>query len=144
LKGFVWIGIILALLLGGCQVAEKPQESVQKTVELPAVDPLALEEAKDIAKKNRRVDEVAAVALKDELYVGLKVTNFNRLFLRSVRKDVHGRLREQFPNREIHVTTDIKVFGDLSQLEQRVRRDPWKDREGLRRKLDKIHEDLKG
>jgi PBP1b-binding outer membrane lipoprotein LpoB len=144
LKGFVWIGIILALLLGGCQVAEKPQESVQKTVELPAVDPLALEEAKDIAKKNRRVDEVAAVALKDELYVGLKVTNFNRLFLRSVRKDVHGRLREQFPNREIHVTTDSKVFGDLSQLEQRVRRDPWKDREGLRRKLDKIHEDLKG
>lgn len=144
MKGFVWIGIILALLLGGCQVAEKPQESVQKTVELPAVDPLALEEAKDIAKKNRRVDEVAAVALKDELYVGLKVTNFNRLFLRSVRKDVHGRLREQFPNREIHVTTDIKVFGDLSQLEQRVRRDPWKDREGLRRKLDKIHEDLKG
>ncbi len=144
MKGFVWIGIILALLLGGCQVAEKPQESVQKTVELPAVDPLALEEAKDIAKKNRRVDEVAAVALKDELYVGLKVTNFNRLFLRSVRKDVHGRLREQFPNREIHVTTDSKVFGDLSQLEQRVRRDPWKDREGLRRKLDKIHEDLKG
>jgi PBP1b-binding outer membrane lipoprotein LpoB len=144
LKGFVWIGIILALLLGGCQVAEKPQESVQKTVELPAVDPLALEEAKDIAKKNRRVDEVVAVALKDELYVGLKVTNFNRLFLRSVRKDVHGRLREQFPNREIHVTTDSKVFGDLSQLEQRVRRDPWKDREGLRRKLDKIHEDLKG
>lgn len=140
----MWIGIILALLLGGCQVAEKPQESVQKTVELPAVDPLALEEAKDIAKKNRRVDEVAAVALKDELYVGLKVTNFNRLFLRSVRKDVHGRLREQFPNREIHVTTDSKVFGDLSQLEQRVRRDPWKDREGLRRKLDKIHEDLKG
>lgn len=144
MKGFVWIGIILALLLGGCQVAEKPQESVQKTVELPAVDPLALEEAKDIAKKNRRMDEVAAVALKDELYVGLKVTNFNRLFLRSVRKDVHGRLREQFPNREIHVTTDSKVFGDLSQLEQRVRRDPWKDREGLRRKLDKIHEDLKG
>ncbi len=144
MKGFVWIGIILALLLGGCQVAEKPQESVQKTVELPAVDPLALEEAKDIANKNRRVDEVAAVALKDELYVGLKVTNFNRLFLRSVRKDVHGRLREQFPNREIHVTTDSKVFGDLSQLEQRVRRDPWKDREGLRRKLDKIHEDLKG
>ncbi len=144
MKGFVWIGIILALLLGGCQVAEKPQESVQKTVELPAVDPLALEEAKDIAKKNRRVDEVAAVALKDELYVGLKVTNFNRLFLRSVRKDVHGRLREQFPNREIHVTTDSKVFGDLSQLEQRVRKDPWKDREGLRRKLDKIHEDMKG
>ena len=136
--------LILAMLLAGCTPAEKPQDNAQKPMELPIIDQLAWMETKEIAKKNRRVDEVAAVALKDELYVGLKVTNFNRLFLRSIRQDVHGRLKEQFPKRAIHVTTDIKLFRDLSRLEESIRKDPWKDREGLKRKLNKIHEDMKG
>ena len=43
------------------------------------------------------------------------------------------------------MTTDSKVFDELSRLEGRVRKDPWgMDREDLRRKLYKIHEDMKG
>jgi hypothetical protein len=145
LKGFLSTCLILAILLTGCQAAEKPQEKAKGPMELPAIDRMALEETKKIAKQNRRVDETAAVTLKDEIYVGLKVTNFNRFFLRSIRKDVHGRLKDQFPERAVHVTTDSKLFDDLSRLEGRIREDPWgMDREDLRRKLYKIHEDMKG
>ena len=145
MKGFLSTCLIMAILLTGCNAAEKPQGNAQKPMELPVIDRVALEEAKGIAKENRRVDEVAAVTLKDELYVGLKVTNFNRFFLRSIRKDVHGRLKDQFPKRAIHVTTDSKLFDELSRLEGQIREDPWgMDREGLKRKLDKIHEDMKG
>jgi hypothetical protein len=145
LKGILSTCLILALLLTGCQAAEKPQEKAQGPTELPVIDRMALEETKKIAKENRRVDEVAAVTLKDELYVGLNVTNFNRFFLRSIRKDVYGRLKDQFPGRAIHVTTDSKLFDDLSRLEDRIRKDPWGvDREDLKRKLYKIHEDMKG
>ena len=144
MKGFLPTCLILALLLTGCQVAEKPQDA-QQPAELPVIDRTALEEAKKVAKENRRVDEAVAVALKDELYVGLKVTNFNRFFLRNIRKDVHDRLKDRFPRRAIHVTTDSKLFDELSRLEGRIRKDPWgMDREKLKRKLYKIHEDLKG
>lgn len=144
MKGFLPTCLILALLLTGCQVAEKPRDDRQ-LAQLPVIDRPALEETKQIAKENRRVDEAVAVALKDELYVGLKVTNFNRFFLRSIRKDVHERLKDRFPGRKVHVTTDSKVFDELSRLEGRVRKDPWgMDREDLRRKLYKIHEDMKG
>ena len=112
---------------------------------MPVIDRPALEETKQIAKENRRVDEAVAVALKDEIYVGLKVTNFNRFFLRSIRKDVHARLKDQFPKRAVHVTTDSRLFDDLSRLEGRIREDAWgMDREELKRKLYKIHEDMKG
>lgn len=145
MKRFLPTCLILAILLTGCQAAEKPQEKAQKPTELPVIDRMALEETKKVAKENRRVDEVAAVALKDELYVGLKVTNFNRFFLRSIRKDVHARLKDQFPKRAVHVTTDSKLFDDLSRLEGRIREDAWgMDREELKRKLYKIHEDMKG
>ena len=144
MKGFLPTCLILALLLTGCQVAEKPGDDRQ-LAQLPVIDRPALEETKQIAKENRRVDEAVAVALKDELYVGLKVTNFNRFFLRSIRKDVHGRLKDQFPERAVHVTTDSKLFDDLSRLEGRIRENPWgMDREDLKRKLYKIHEDMKG
>lgn len=144
MKGFLPTCLILALLLTGCQVAKKPGDDRQ-LAQLPVIDRPALEETKQIAKENRRVDEAVAVALKDELYVGLKVTNFNRFFLRSIRKDVHERLKDRFPGRKVHVTTDSKVFDELSRLEGRVRKDPWgMDREDLRRKLYKIHEDMKG
>jgi hypothetical protein len=145
LKRFLSTFFIISVLLTGCNVSEKPQGSVQQSVQLPVIDRVAWEEAKGIAKENRRVDEVAAVVLKDEIFVGLKVSNFNRFFLRSIRKDVHGRLKEQFPNRAVHVTTDSKLFDELSRLEGKIRENPWgMDREALKRKLVKIHEDMKG
>jgi len=143
LKELLLACLIMAVLLAGCNPAEKPLET--RPTELPVIDQAALEEVKSIAKENRRVDEVAAVALRDELYVGLRVTNFNRFFLRSIRKDVHGRLKDRFPGRMIHVTTDSKLFDDLSQLEKRIRKNPrGVDRKELKRKLFKIHEDMKG
>lgn len=143
LKGLLSTCLITVILLAGCNAAEKPLET--RPTELPVIDRAVLEEVKGIAKENRRVDEVTAVALKDELYVGLKVTNFNRFFLRSIRKDVHGRLKDRFSDRAIHVTTDSKLFGDISRLERRIREDPRRmDRADLKRKLYKIHEDMKG
>src|SRR5690606_14051619 len=102
---------------------------------------------KTIATQDDRVDEAAAVAIGKELSVALKVSNFNRLRLKSIRQDVHQTLTDQFPKHTIHVTTDSKLFSELQKLEKGVKRN-WPPKPPKQKKykktLQKINEDMKG
>ena len=136
------------LLITGCQEKQNNPASMkqiqQKNQEMISIDPREMEEAKKIAQQNKRVDQATAVTFDHELFVALKVSNFNRFFLRSTRSEVHKNLRKRFSNKEVHVTTDSKLFDELSKIEKQIDQQPQQPEKVLEKKLKKINKDMKG
>lgn len=78
-------------------------------------------EREQLAKTNvqqvRGVDEAVVVQIDKDLSVAIKVTNFNRLRLKAIRKEVAQKLKETFADENIYVTSDKKLFKDLRELQ---------------------------
>lgn len=99
--------------------------------------------AQQLAAQDKRVDEAVAVAVKQDLSVALKVSNFNRLRLKSIRQDVHSKLSKAYPKHKVHVTTDSKLFSELHKLDTTIQKKHPKPQQ-LEKRLKKINEDMKG
>ncbi len=141
-----WLFLIPVLLLTACaEQAQPPKpEKPIPIAQTETPDVQNMNQAKKLAQQDGRVDEATAVILKDNLSMGLKVSNWDRLFLRDIRKTVFHRVRQTFPQYEIHVTTDSKLFEELKQLETELRKSPPLNPESGMKKLQKINDDMKG
>ncbi len=135
-------------IITGCQEKQYPPASMkqiqQKNQEMISIDLNEMKEAKKIAQQNKRVDQATAVTFDHELFVALEVSNFNRFFLRSTRSKVHKSLRKHFPDKEVHVTTDSKLFDELSKIEKQIEQQPLQPKKVLEKRLKKINKDMKG
>lgn len=140
--------MMIALALAGCGAETNDHLSSQQVQHLSQKQPnlhIGLSEhAKETARQNERVDDATAVATDKELSIALKVTNFNRLHLKSIRKDVHSKLRKEFPKYEVHVTSDNKLFSELQKLESSLKKESPPQPKDVQKKLKKINEDMKG
>ena len=90
------------------------------------------------------MDQAVAVWIDDELDVALQVSNFNRLRLKQIRKEVFDRLRNAYPNPHIHVTTDRKLYGELEKLGRKEWVRQKKDACQAKNRLKQIEELMKG
>lgn len=102
------------------------------------------QQAVRLARQTDGVHEAVAVYIDNHLNVGLDVRNFHRLRLKTIRKETFDRLEKAFPDAELHVTTDSKVFRELQKMSQK----PWQnDLEAAcreKRRLDELEEMMKG
>ncbi|MFD1425321.1 hypothetical protein JOD24_000033 [Kroppenstedtia sanguinis] len=147
MKKVYTIFFLFAWILSGCN--QQAQETPKPEKPLPlaqhqATDPQRMDAAKKIARQDGRVKEATAVIIKKDLSVGLKVENFNRFFLKDIRKTVFHRLRKTYPQYQIHVTTDHKLFDSLQKMETELREQPPLNPTSAQKKLRKINTDMKG
>jgi len=155
--GLTWLVLTATVLTAvGCapQPNQKPQVNatghMHKTAE--ANDCTAMprrhfdeeQQAVRLARETKGVHEAVAVYIDDMLNVALDVRNFQRLRLKAIRKETFERLERAFPDAELHVTTDSKVFRELQKMSQK----PWKDELSAaceeKRRLDELEQMMKG
>lgn len=144
--------LIFFLLLSGCTslpgggkigAEKKPECNVSLLREMD-------EESTSIAmaKKAYGVDEANAVVFledgKRHVDVGIKASNFQRLRLKAIRKEVYDALEKRYKDAKIHVTTDAKVYREIGALQKKG---PPKTKEEACKQdqdLKKIEKDMKG
>lgn len=120
--------LCLLLICTGCaqqqQTKSKPQ--AQSTAQDPECNPTPIrffqgeQQAENLAEHINGIDQAVAVHIDNELNVALKVTHFDRLRLKSLRKQVQQKLKTYFTNDHIHVTTDTKLFDELEKLNKKA------------------------
>ncbi|GAB7386567.1 hypothetical protein BSNK01_04020 [Bacillaceae bacterium] len=128
----------------GQQQTGRPQGKQQQ--KLPVFKPLEAERAKATALTVQGVDDAKAVVMDQQVSLAVKVTNFQRLRLKQIRREVHGKLSKQFPDYELHVTSDNKLFQELEKIEKKIasrHKDPAALQK-LKKKLEKVNKDMKG
>lgn len=153
MKRTLWLIFTVIFLISGCGTATKGQQNppgppVQQTKSQgPSISLGTAREAKATAQQDKRVDAATAVAIEKDLSVALKVSNFNRLYLKDIRQNVHQSLRDQFPAYTVYVTTDSKLFSELEKLQKEMRKNRPSQPSQVKtyeKKLQKINDDMKG
>jgi hypothetical protein len=146
----IQLALPLFILVTGCTQQSSPQTKAKSATEDPLCNPIPIryfhleQKAKSIAEQVDGIDNVVAVQIDDELDVAIKVSNFNRLRLKSIRKEAAQKLKAAFPKTKIHVTSDKKLIDELQKLSDT----PWstnqKEACKQKKKLKHIEKQMKG
>lgn len=107
------------------------------------VDQTRADNAKKIVLSLEEVIDVKAVSMEDNIYLAPNTTHFARLRLKQIRKNSFDRIKKRYPDANIHVSTDRKIFMELGKLEQQLKEGIAKE-EDLEKSLKKLEEDMKG
>jgi hypothetical protein len=140
----------LFLLVTGCTQQSKPETKAKSAAEDPLCNPTPIrhfdleQKAKSITEEVDGIDQAVAVQIDKELDVAIQVSNFNRLRLESIEKEVAQKLKTAFPQASIHVSSDKKIMAELQKLNET----PWstQQEEACKQKknLKRIEKQMKG
>lgn len=146
--------ISLFLVISGCNQQSNQQSTQQTKTKSAAEDPSCKQvpnrqvdqeqRARAIAQLVNNVDQAVAVKIDDELDVAIEVTNFNRLRLDAIEKEVSQTLKAEFPKAKIHVSSDKKIFMELQKLSGTPATSEQKGACKQKKKLKEIEKQMKG
>lgn len=147
LNTFICVAILLLLLTAGCAMQnppKKPQPDNQinwKTEQIQ-INPDLAEKVTETAKSIKGVKDSAAVVINREISVGIKVVGFDRLFLKQIKKEVAGKIKNLNKNYEIYLTADKKLLAQLKQIEEQARTAQGKSLADIKKKVKRINKDM--
>ncbi|MEM5595105.1 YhcN/YlaJ family sporulation lipoprotein [Niallia circulans] len=98
--------------------------------------------AKEKIITKEEISDVKAVNTDKELFVAIKVDNFDRFRLKSIEKTVKSDLEKMYPNHKVVVSTDKKMFWELEKIEQRLQKNNM-NKKSLKKDLQKLESILK-
>lgn len=139
-----WFVFFALLILFGCHSGEQnKKEAYIKLGNDAIVDQTKADEAKKIVSEMEEVVSVKGVALENNLYIAPQVTQFARLKLEKIRKESFDKIKNVYPEANVHVSTDKKIYLELGKLENKLQAKKI-SMEDLEKKLKKLEEDMKG
>jgi len=142
------IVVILALsvVAAGCamQAPAKNQQQESQGEKQISVDPVLSEKVKQAAKTVNGVEDSTAVVINNEISAAVKVSGFDRLRLKSIRQEVHKKIKETGGDCKVNVTTDKKLFAGLRQIEKQISAGQAQSMTAIQKKVDKINKDMRG
>lgn len=72
--------------------------------------------AKEVLSKTGKIDEANIIIIDDKMLVAMQVKPSLRLKKQKIEKDIREKLEEAFPELELIVSTDFKLFWESSKL----------------------------
>ena len=141
----VFIVLNIIILLTACQSNEANQRAYTSSEQpmYSAVQQKDAERMKTEVERMKEVDKVSAVQIEEEIYLTLKVSGFDRLFLERIKKGAYERAEKVNNKATVHISTDKKIDMELTKLEANVKkRTITKDE--VKGKLKKLDKDMKG
>lgn len=126
---------------GSTQTQQKGKTQQEKK---PLFKAEQAQNARWIAKNVAGVDDATAVVMDEEVFLAAKVTNFHRLRMKNIRKELHQKLKTQFKEYKVHVTTDSKLYKEIEKAEKEIETSALDYPTKIKKKMKKIHDAMKG
>ncbi|USK35363.1 YhcN/YlaJ family sporulation lipoprotein [Bacillus sp. F19] len=101
------------------------------------IDQTISNQAKEKVIKKEEISGVKAVNTDKELLLAVKVNQFDRFRLKSIKKKLKSDLEKMHSEYKIFVSTDQKIYLELEQLEQKLQKDHTQMK-SLKKDFDKI------
>ncbi|WP_157800989.1 YhcN/YlaJ family sporulation lipoprotein [Bacillus solitudinis] len=138
---FALIGI--TFLAGGCQVGQDNNVGLLQVGEEATVPQTKADEAKQITLSMDEVIEVKGVQHDKDIYIVPRVKQFDRFRLNGIRKEAHDHIKKRYPEANVHVSTDKKIFMEFEKLEQQLIKNQISEKE-LKDKVKDLEDKMKG
>lgn len=142
----LYIGMFMVILSGtACQMEQPNDSRIQKHTETNVLlyEQKESQTAEDIALRVNGVDAAEAIVLDQELSLAVRVTGFDRLQMKTIRQNVHRRLKAEFKNYKLHVSSDRKIFSELGRIKNQAHTGEL-NLKPFKEELSKIQDDMKG
>ena len=149
MRAFLTVFLLSALILSaGCAAQDspsrKPQPEAAQGMTEVRISPELAEKVKETAKTVKGVEDSTAVAINDEISVGIKVKGFNRFRLKPIGEEANQKIKELNKGYKIRVTSDKKLFAQLQQIERQIKDQKAQSQAELQKRLKKINKDMQG
>jgi len=142
--------LTLALAVGvisGCANEEKEQQqSLQNTNLLRTgtghaaqalLDQSVARKAAQRVEKMREIKGALAVNTNEKLLLAYQVKHMQRFKLKQIEKNVRKELKKQFPDHDIIISSDIKLFWKTEELIQKMEKKDMSEKE-IDKEISKI------
>ncbi|MDG5787658.1 hypothetical protein QA612_09125 [Evansella sp. AB-P1] len=136
--------IVIITLFSGCQFADNNEKNSVSPYNVQSKIPqnLALEMEKEI-EKFEEVDRVTAVSHNKSVYISLRVSGFDRFFLKQIRQKAYKRASSKNEEATIYLSTDRKVDMELNKIKSEIKHRSITKKE-LEKELKKVEKDMNG
>ncbi|MEK4564795.1 hypothetical protein MKX54_09020 [Alkalihalobacillus sp. FSL R5-0424] len=141
-KRIISIWVMSLLVLTACGGA-KNIKSLSGEDMNPVVSQSDINQAKELVLQMEEVTDVKGIQYEHLLFLDPKVKQLDRLKLKHIRQEAFKRVKDEFPESKVHVSTDRKIYMELEKLEQQLA-DEKIAADELKKKLEKLEEDMKG
>ncbi|MBU8907164.1 hypothetical protein [Desertibacillus haloalkaliphilus] len=145
MKLYTLIIIACLALITACQGQGIQQEetiSPQQLGEEAVIDQTKADEAKKILISMEEVIAVKGVNYEEDIYIASKVRHLDRLQLENIRKTGFEKIKKRYPEANVHLSTDAKVFMELEELENKLKKNEI-SKSQTEKQVKKIEEDMK-
>lgn len=115
------------ILLTGCK--EEPQFEMKNTIKTKE---LSTHESNTIEKEIQEmngIEDIRVIHSKDKLLVAIKVTTVDRFRLEEIQKKVKKKMDSEYPEMDITVSPDKKIFMKINELENKHAKNQLSERE---------------
>lgn len=120
------IFLIPFLLLTGCSSQEKV--AIYQSVN----DSEKKSEVKEMLEKSKDIEQVNVIFVNDELFVAMQVNPWKGFKKKKIEKKWQKKLEKQYPDLDVLVSGDFKMFWESTKLLEE------KDRQKVTDKVDKL------
>lgn len=128
MRKFTWITLILLLIvLTACTKKEptfeptkNPGLELTKLSSKGITDQQPSDKAKQLLSQYEEVSGVRAINHDGELFVAIDIKQSDRLSLKSLQRDLRKKLKDEFQNMGVHVSTDQKLLFEIEKIENEL------------------------
>jgi Sporulation lipoprotein YhcN/YlaJ (Spore_YhcN_YlaJ) len=130
-------------LISGCagnqnQFADNNDDAnIVKVHTSKSIDQSIANQAKEKVIKEEEILGVKAVNTDKELLIAVEVNHMDRFRLKEIEKKINQKTEKQFPNHEVTISTDSKIFLELEKLENKMKKNKL-DNKKLEKELKRI------
>lgn len=123
IKKILGFSFILFLLMGCTQANLEEENTNVKLTKLNNQSEINLDlsdQVKEDLKNNSNIKTVHGANLNNNLVLAMEIPQMSRFNIKEIEKDVKTKIKNNFKNVEVHLSTDKKIVMELEQLERKL------------------------
>ena len=139
----IYLSVFLLFFITGCNIENESNHSLVKPIPTKEVAEQTFEnKVNDLVKPMKEVKEIKVIGLNRTIMVALELNHYYTLQTKKITKKITKKLEDKWPEKEIIVTTDHKIFIELEKLDQQMKQKNI-SKNDLNKKLNKLKKLLK-
>ncbi|MGG3892176.1 YhcN/YlaJ family sporulation lipoprotein [Metabacillus fastidiosus] len=115
----------LVIVMAGCSGMHKNEETNKSNVTDVSFknshDQSVTEKMKQLLENEEEVKNIRAVNSDKELLIAAEINHMDRFRLKEIQQKLEKKVKKQYADYKVTISTDKKIFLELEQLENKMR-----------------------
>ncbi|MGG3798797.1 YhcN/YlaJ family sporulation lipoprotein [Metabacillus fastidiosus] len=115
----------LVIVMAGCSGMHKNEEANKSNVTDVSFknshDQSVTEKMKQLLENEEEVKNIRAVNSDKELLIAAEINHMDRFRLKEIQQKLEKKVKKQYADYKVTISTDKKIFLELEQLENKMR-----------------------